>query len=127
MADFFADSGPDIFSHPLPPRPDPRPPQEKPEKSAVRLRFAVRKPTMINVDRDLTFYRCLEVIGARFPGMTLGDSMYVRGRGEPKLKEEIEGWSNDDDVLDLHVRAPEYSRRIDGKVVHIGVRQGLIR
>jgi hypothetical protein len=28
--------------------------------------------------------------------------MYVRGREVPELKEEIEGWSNDDDVLDLH-------------------------
>jgi hypothetical protein len=101
-ADIFADSGPDIFSHPLPPRPDPRPPHEKPEKLAVRLGFAGRKPTTINVDRDLTFYRCLEVIRARFPVMTLGDSMYVRERGPPKLKEEIEDWSNDDDVLDLH-------------------------
>jgi hypothetical protein len=44
---------------------------------------------MISVDRDLTFYRRLEAIRVRFPGMTLGDPMYVRGRGVPKLKEEI--------------------------------------
>jgi hypothetical protein len=58
------------------------------------LRRPPKKPTMISADRYLTFYRCLEVITARFP-VTLGDSIVVHSREMSKLKEEIEGSKDD--------------------------------